>query len=132
MSLEVYFNNVLNMSQEEKFHALKEYLDKNSFNYEKYAMISNTFEKVFNFLNDRSKWKELQTIQENLIKYNSENRKNSENSRKNTFQNANSINSNPSKSHTEPGINNTKEEKKKEYSKSTIKESDELKVFVYS
>lgn len=50
-------------------------------------------------------------------------------SRKNTFNQANSIKSSVgSKSHTEPNYINPNEEKKKEFSKSTIRESDELKV----
>jgi len=80
-------------------------------------------------LNDRSKWKELHSAHEALVKKNSEMRKNivSEPSRKNTIVYLNSQNENVSVS-VEQNVLNTNEEKKIEYSKSTIKESDELKV----
>ncbi len=99
------------------------------FEFDKFPIITNTLDKVFSFFSDRSKWKELHSVQENLLKYNSEMRKNTEFSRKNTFNHANSIKSSiGSKSHTEPNCINAFEEKKKEYTKSTIRESDELKV----
>jgi hypothetical protein len=110
------------MSQEEKFVALKDFLDKNKFNFEKNDLLSKSFEAVFGFLNDRSKWRELQLVQENLVRFNSELRTKTEQSRKNTVPHVNE------QLATEPKALVTEEDKKKEYSKSTIKESDELKV----
>ena len=126
----MYFRKVLNLSQEEKFGELKIFLDKINFNFEKNVLIQNSLNSVFNFLNDRSKWMELKLVEENLVKHNSEIKK-TEQSRKNTLPHANSIrSSNSNNFQTDPNVLITynNEERKKDYSKSTIRESDELKV----
>ena len=125
MSLDTYFNEILQINQEEKFNALSKYLTDHQFDFEKNEIIKQVFEIVFNFLNDRSKWKDLYIAQEDLLKNNFKNNiMITEQSKKDSFVKGISVRD---KNTNENIILTTNENKKvEEYSKSIIKESDEL------
>lgn len=125
LSLDTYFNDILLFNQEEKFYALSRFLTNNQFNFEKNEIISQVFEIVFNFLNDRSKWKDLYIAQTDLLKNNIKNKiMITEQSKRDSFAKVSSVRG---KNSNEDIILATNENKKvEEYSKSIIKESDEL------
>ena len=124
VNLDSYFNDILNYNQEEKFYALSKFLADNNFNFEKNEIISQVFEIVFNFLNDRSKWKELLTAQADLLKNNIKNKIFiTEQSKRSSLA---KVPSNVGKNINDNILSTNSVKKIEEYSKSNIKESDEL------
>jgi hypothetical protein len=67
---ENFYRNIKDLQQNEKFQYLKDYLMMLGYNFETNILVKNSIEKVLSFFINRSNWRSLYKIKEDMIKLN--------------------------------------------------------------